>query len=125
MSAPTTTLRPAPVTRDGAPMPVPTATPLPRRMHPPAALAVETPVPEPEAAPIATPPPAHAARAATPSPTPALVLQAITVQDGHPVALINDRVLREGDEIDGVRIRRIGETEVEIERDGQHEVLRF
>jgi hypothetical protein len=53
------------------------------------------------------------------------VLQAITVQDGHPVALINDRVLREGDEIDGVRIRRIGEAEVEIERDGQHEVLRF
>jgi hypothetical protein len=125
MTASTTTLPPAPVARAAAPLPVSTATPLPRRMHPPAALSVETPVPELEAAPIATPPPAHATRAATPSPAPALVLQAITVQDGHPVALINDRVLREGDEIDGVRIRRIGETEVEIERDGQHEVLRF
>ena len=128
MSAPTTTLPPAPVTRAAAPMPVSTATPVPRRTQPPAALPVDTPSPEPEPAPIATPPPApaaHAAHAATPSPAPALVLQAITVQDGHPVALINDRVLREGDEIDGVRIRRIGETEVEIERDGQHEVLRF
>lgn len=128
MTAPPTTLPPAPVTRAAAPMPVSTATPVPRRTQPPVAPAVETPFPALEPAPIATPPPAppaHAAHAATPSPAPALVLQAITIQDGHPVALINDRVLREGDEIDGVRIRRIGETEVEIERDGQREVLRF
>lgn len=121
VSAPTTTLPPAPVTRAAPPMPPPTATPTPMRTQRPAALPAETPLPEPKT----TAPPAPAAHTATPPPTPALVLQAITVQDGRPVVLINDRVLREGDEIDGVRIRRIGEAEVEIERDGQREVLRF
>jgi CRP-like cAMP-binding protein len=53
------------------------------------------------------------------------VLQAITIQEGRPVALISDRVLREGDEIDGVRIVRIGEAEVEVEADGVRTILRF
>ncbi|HET7295328.1 MAG TPA: hypothetical protein VFM88_23115 [Vicinamibacteria bacterium] len=81
---------------------------------------------------IAPPPPAPPLVAATPvapSPSPAatpgLVLQAITVQDGRPVALISDRLLREGDEIEGVRIVRIGEAEVEIERGGERSFLRF
>ncbi len=64
-------------------------------------------------------------RAAPASTLAALVLQAITTQDGRPVALINDRVLREGDEWDGLRILRIGEAEVEVERNGVRSVLRF
>jgi hypothetical protein len=56
---------------------------------------------------------------------PSLVLQAITTRDGQPVALINDRLLREGDAFDGVRIVRIGEAEVEVEARGVRTVLRF
>lgn len=61
-----------------------------------------------------------------PSPSaPALVLQAITIQDGRPVALINDRLLREGDEIAGLRVLRIGDAEVEVEANGVRTILRF
>lgn len=78
------------------------------------------------AAPSAVSPPTSATPAAPDTPpASALTLHAITVQDGQPVALINDRVLREGDEIDGVRVLHIGEAEVEIERDGRRVVLRF
>jgi hypothetical protein len=41
------------------------------------------------------------------------------------VALINDRLVFEGDGFDGVRILRIGETEVEVEVRGERRVLRF
>jgi hypothetical protein len=61
---------------------------------------------------------------ASPSPHD-LVLNAISEQDGHPVALINDRLVREGDEFDGVKILHIGETEVEVEHGGQRRVIRF
>ena len=44
---------------------------------------------------------------------------------GKPVALINDRLVREGDSFDGVRVLRIGEAEVEVEVRGQRRVLRF
>ena len=44
-----------------------------------------------------------------------LVLHAISEQDGVPVAVVNDRVVREGDRFDGVRILRIGAAEVEVE----------
>jgi hypothetical protein len=78
------------------------------------------------AAPAATAPSPSATPGTPDAPAaPALTLHAITVQDGQPVALINDRILREGDEIDGVRVLRIGEAEVEIERAGQRAVLRF
>jgi hypothetical protein len=63
-----------------------------------------------------------------PAPSPAAEefrLNAITTQDGHPVAVLNDRIVREGDSVDGVRIVRIGETEVEIEVKGKRRVLRF
>lgn len=52
-------------------------------------------------------------------------LNAISRQDGHPVALLNDRLVREGDAFDGVRILRIGETEVEIEVGGKRRVIGF
>lgn len=120
----------------------------PAASAPPRSLSPTRPAPPPAepAARVAAPGPAAPASAASPSmaapaasepspsatpgtpeapPAPALTLHAITVQDGQPVALINDRILREGDEIDGVRVLRIGEAEVEIERAGQRAVLRF
>jgi hypothetical protein len=65
-----------------------------------------------------------------PAPSPAQAasefrLNAITVQDGHPVAVLNDRIVREGDSFEGVRVLRIGETEVEIEVKGERRVIRF
>lgn len=72
--------------------------------------------------------PSSRASAPLPEPSPSphdLVLNAISEQDGHPVALINDRLVREGDEFDGVKILHIGETEVEVEHAGQRRVIRF
>ena len=54
-----------------------------------------------------------------------LRLNAISRRDGRPVALINDRLVFEGDGFDGVKILRIGETEVEVEVRGQKRILRF
>ncbi len=41
------------------------------------------------------------------------------------MALINDRLVFEGDSFDGVRVLHIGESEVEVEVKGQKKVLRF
>jgi CRP-like cAMP-binding protein len=38
---------------------------------------------------------------------------------------LNDRLVREGDMFDGVRIVRIGEAEVEIEVEGRRSVVSF
>ena len=75
---------------------------------------------------VAAPAPS-AAPAAAPSPTVPddLRLSAISRRDGKPVALINDRLVFEGDSFDGVRVIRIGEAEVEVEVKGQRRVLRF
>ena len=54
-----------------------------------------------------------------------LRLTAISQRDGRPVALINDRLVFEGDSFDGVRVLRIGPTEVEVEVDGGKRVIRF
>ena len=70
-------------------------------------------------------------RAAPSSPTPSppseleLRLNAITQQDGRPVAVLNDRVVREGDVFDGIHVIRIGEAEVEVEVNGKRRVVRF
>lgn len=77
-------------------------------------------LPEPTTAAPAASPPEEAPPAA-----PELRLNAITVRDGRPIALINDRLVREGDSFDGVRILRIGESEVEVEVQGQRRVIRF
>src|SRR5687768_12455336 len=58
-------------------------------------------------------------------PAPALVLHAISEQDGVPIAVINERVVREGQSFDGVRILRIGPAEVEVEIAGARRILRF
>ena len=52
-------------------------------------------------------------------------LSAISTQDGEPVALLNDRLVREGDAFGGVRILRIGATEIEIEVDGERRTIGF
>jgi hypothetical protein len=54
-----------------------------------------------------------------------LRLNAISQRDGRPLALINDHLVFEGDSFDGVRVVRIGETEVEVEIGGKRHVLRF
>jgi hypothetical protein len=58
-------------------------------------------------------------------PGPILLLHAISEQDGAPIAVVNERVVREGDSFDGVRILRIGATEVEVEVAGVRRTLRF
>ena len=73
-------------------------------------------------------PPAAAGRPAAPdrpTPMPELRLSAISVRDGQPVAIVNDRIVREGDDFDGVRVVHIGEVEVEVEFRGRRHVLRF
>jgi hypothetical protein len=74
------------------------------------------------------PSPSAAAPAAPTTPTTGpheLRLSAISQRDGKPVALINDRLVFEGDSFDGVRVIRIGESEVEVEVKGQRQLLRF
>jgi hypothetical protein len=95
---------------------------------PPAATGWGSP---PEANAPRTPPaadPAPARSGAVPErtpPGPILLLHAISEQDGAPIAVVNERVVREGDSFDGVRILRIGATEVEVEVDGARRTLRF
>jgi len=89
-----------------------------------------TPVPPPSAAPPLAPraisPPAAAAPVRPPGPSPEtarpdFVLQAVTEQDGQPVALISDRLLHVGEGFDGMRVVRITPSEVEIEIDATRE----
>lgn len=58
---------------------------------------------------------------------PVLTLQAVTEQDGVPVALINDRLMRVGDAFEGVKVLSIGAgaVEVEIEATGERRTLTF
>jgi hypothetical protein len=62
---------------------------------------------------------------AAPAPPPRFTLQAIGVRDGRPVAMLNDRLVREGDAFDGIRVLRIGTAEIELEVDGERQVIRF
>ena len=75
---------------------------------------------EPEAA---AAPAGQAARPAAPADD--LRLTAISKRDGRPVALINDRLVFEGDSFDGITVIRIGDAEVEVEVKGQRKVIRF
>ena len=98
-----------------------------RRLSVPSAAVGPAEIPSPGSAPAEE-------EASTTSPSPPrteapapddLHLNAISQRDGRPVALINDRLLFEGDSFDGVKILRIGETEVEVEVRGKRRVLRF
>jgi hypothetical protein len=79
------------------------------------------PATEPTPLPAAiAPPPAAAAR-----PDPGPRLQAISERDGQPIAMINDHLVRVGDELDGMRVIAIRVDEVDIEVRGRRTTLRF
>lgn len=61
--------------------------------------------------------------AARPDPGPRL--QAISERDGQPIAMINDHLVRVGDEVDGMRVLAIRVDEVDIEVRGRRTTLRF
>ncbi len=91
---------------------------------PPAVSVAELDAPEPaEAAPESgdeTP------AATQPAPARADVeLQAIAERDGRPIAIVNGRLVREGDSWGGIRILRIGRAEIEIELNGQRRTIGF
>jgi hypothetical protein len=77
----------------------------------------------PEAPAVAEPPPARAA--ARRSGAPDFELQAISAQNGQPVAMLNDRLVHEGDTFDDVKVLRIGADEVEIEVSGHRRIVKF
>jgi hypothetical protein len=111
--------------------------PSPPRIEAPPATALPAPLPPAAVvtppAPVRTPPapePPTATQLEAPAPKGPPVeeefrLNAISVQDGHPVAVLNDRIVREGDSFDGLRVLRIGETEVEVEVKGERRIIRF
>jgi len=126
----------APASVSPAPTPSPVVAVTPTAPPPSVTLAPSSAVPAPPARRPAVPtldeapgppaPPEGAAAAAGTRPAPDdLRLNAITRRDGRPVALVNDRLVFEGDSFDGVKVLRIGEAEVEVEVRGQRRVLRF
>jgi hypothetical protein len=130
---------------------VPAAQAVAERQPPPAPASVATTLaPAPATVPFVAPPVVAASRprpitpseAAAPAPArPATVapaapaatatterrvqLQAITARDGRPLALVNDRLMGEGEEFEGIRIVAIRPDEVEVEVDGRRRVLKF
>ncbi len=115
----------------------PTPAPAPRRLGLPGNEkgTPEAETPEPTVSERSAPPPAEtavvvedlppASPAADDAEDVAFRLSAISTQDGEPVALLNDRLVREGDAFGGVRILRIGATEIEIEVDGERRTVGF
>jgi len=132
--------RPAPHKSAGAPAPTspapassPVVTGTPAAPNPSSTLVPASTAPAPPARHLAIPtldetagPPAPPGEAPPAAGAPDdLRLNAITRRDGRPVALVNDRLVFEGDSFDGVKILRIGEAEVEVEVHGRRRVLRF
>jgi len=131
-------LWPHPASRPAA-ADAPRATPAPE----PLAAAVDpvTPEPTPEPAPekgraempvVASPPAASTEPPPWPSPMAApsspqgFLLTAIGERDGQRVAMLNDRLVRVGDAIDGNRIVAITDSTVEVElADGRRITVRF
>ncbi len=63
---------------------------------------------------------------AAPKSSPALILQAISERDSHPIAVINELLVKEGDLIGSARVVKIGADSVEILlASGIKELLRF
>jgi hypothetical protein len=59
------------------------------------------------------------------APEPEFRLTAISSRDGQPIALLNDRLVREGDRFGDILILEIGETSIEIEVNGERKTLGF
>jgi hypothetical protein len=96
----------------------------PRSPVPAAAPSRPTLAPDP-AVPAGAPATPRPGGAPAGSATAAFTLVAISQRDGRPVALLNDRLVREGDSFDGVTIVRIGSDEVEVEVNGRRRVIGF
>lgn len=74
------------------------------------------------------PPAATSGRAVptvSPAPDAGLRLQAVSERDGQPIAIVNDRLVRVGDEVEGMRVLAIRATEVDVEIKGHRTTLRF
>jgi hypothetical protein len=123
----------APPAPASAPMPIPIATPVSAAPAAAAPASRRAEVLDPAAS---APEPARvderairAVAEAQPPPLPEeqprFRLQAISLRDGKPVAVLNDRLVYEGESFDGVRVVRIGEAEVELELDGRRLVVGF
>jgi hypothetical protein len=135
VAAPPPTLAYVPPRTEGPPptLPSPIAvTPIANAPLPLEPALLEADAEEPPAA--APPPPARAhAREEGPSgpqaspkgPPARFTLQAISVRDGRPVAVLNERLVYEGESFDGVTVVRIGEAEVELSVDGRRVVIGF
>jgi len=52
-------------------------------------------------------------------------LQAVTQQDGQPVAIVNGQLVHVGDMVEGARVLRIDADSVEVEKDGRRFVIGF
>jgi hypothetical protein len=121
-AAPSTPAVPVAVTSaSAAPLPPPiwqAATPRP------AARPATPAMPRPGPVEAASPPPGLAASGAA-TPAAALRLEAISVQDGQPVAVINGRLVRQGDTVEGALVTWIGADAVEIEVNGRRRTLGF
>jgi hypothetical protein len=85
-------------------------------------VAAPTPLSDPPVVPAGPSDPGHGP---TPAKSGEIHLNAISVRDGHPVAILNDRLVREGDSFDGIHVLRIGEAEVEVEVGGVRRILTF
>jgi hypothetical protein len=130
---------PGPPSQRTPPAAAPTSTPAtapdapPAVPHSPASAAAAPPATAPPLRPLVLPAPDAAADAPAEAPPAAgraassddVRLSAISQRDGRPVALINDRLVFEGDSVDGIKVLRIGEAEVEVEVRGKRRVLRF
>lgn len=54
---------------------------------------------------------------------PALVLNGVFFSQGQAYALVNNTIVKEGDEVEGARVRRISEEEVELDFNGKAIIL--
>jgi hypothetical protein len=82
--------------------------------------------PEVAAAPAArTEPAPRVAPTARPRPDHGLRLQAVSERDGQPIAIVNDHLVRVGDEVEGMRVLAIRATEVDVEIKGRRITLAF
>lgn len=68
---------------------------------------------------------ADGAHEASPGATDSVVLQAVTERDGQPLAIVNGRLVREGDAFDGIRIVHIRASEIEVEVAGRRRIVGF
>jgi hypothetical protein len=133
--------RPSPSRAAETPWPQPSARPVgspPPTVRLPAAASLPAPAEphgqpagETQLAPTPATPIPRTAETETHAPEPSAAgarwpqLTAISRRDGRPVALLDDRLVYEGDLVDGVRVLRIGAAEVEVARGELTRVLRF